>query len=86
MKKANKHLSVNTIDLPVIDKFVFEFLVEPGMIDHVNVISGDFFLDDFPKSDIIMMRIILHNWNLEREQFSIKKAFNRLMIIVFYCS
>lgn len=78
MKKANPHINVHTFDLNVIEDFVIEYLVENQMIDNVNVISGDFFTDQFPKSDIIMMGNVLHNWNLEKKQLLIKKAYNSL--------
>jgi len=33
-----------------------------GVADKVEIISGDFFNDSFPKADIITMGNILHDW------------------------
>jgi len=78
MKLANPHLKVTTFDLPIIEKHVTGFLQERNMLDQVNIISGDFFLDEFPKSDIVSMGNILHDWNHEKKQILMKKAYNCL--------
>jgi hypothetical protein len=38
----------------------------------------DFFKEDFPKSDVITMAHILHNWGFEAKQLLIRKAFDAL--------
>ncbi len=41
---------------------------------------GDFFKEDLPKADIIVMGNILHDWSLEEKKFLIKKAFEAVNI------
>ena len=78
MKTYNEHLDVFTYDLAIIEKYVKEFLDEKNMLEKVNVLNGDMFKDDFPKTDIIAMGNILHDWNLEKKLFLLKKAFESL--------
>jgi O-methyltransferase len=37
-----------------------------GLPDRVQTASGDFFKDALPKADMATMGMILHNWNLEK--------------------
>jgi len=78
MKLVNPHLDVTTFDLPLIENYVNDFLKEEEMHDKVKVISGDFFEEEFPKTDIVSMGNILHDWSLERKRLLIRKAYDCL--------
>jgi hypothetical protein len=40
--------------------------------------TGDFFKEELPKADVIVMSLILHDWNLEKKKHLIQKAFTAL--------
>jgi len=72
------HLSFNSFDLPPVAPLAQKYIDQAGMADRINVLAGDFFVDDFPKSDVITMGNILHDWNLEKKKILIQKAYDAL--------
>jgi hypothetical protein len=48
------------------------------MAGKVSTIRGDFFKDDFPKADMIVMGNILHDWDEEKKLMLMQKAFAAL--------
>ena len=74
----HEHLSFNTFDLPPVARHAQEHVEAAGMADRITVLSGDFFVDDLPKADVITMGNILHDWNLEKKKILIKKAYDAL--------
>jgi hypothetical protein len=42
------------------------------------VVAGDFFTDDLPNADVIVMGNILHDWDLDQKQELIAKAYKAL--------
>ena len=49
-----------------------------GLADKVNVKTGDFFTDAFPKADIITMGNVLHDWGTTEKKMLINKAYEAL--------
>ncbi len=49
-----------------------------GVGARVNVVGGDFFADDLPKADIIVMGNILHDWDEGQKKTLIAKAHRAL--------
>lgn len=47
------------------------------MADRTTPVAGNFFLDEFPKSEVITTGNILHDWNLEKKLL-IGKAYTAL--------
>lgn len=74
----HEHLRLNTFDLPPVARHAQEHVDAAGMADRITVLSGDFFVDDLPKADVITMGNILHDWNLEKKKILIKKAYDAL--------
>ena len=72
------HLSFNTFDLPPVAPLAQQHIDEAGLSDRINVVAGDFFVDDLPKADVVTMGNILHDWNLEKKKVLIKKAYDAL--------
>ncbi len=72
------HLSFNTFDLPPVAPLAQQHIDDAGLSDRINVVAGDFFVDDFPKADVITMGNILHDWNLEKKKLLIRKAYAAL--------
>ena len=74
----NQHIQCTSIDLPEVEPIAKENVQNMGLKDKVKITSGDFFTDDFPKSDVITMGNILHDWGTNDKKKLIKKAYNAL--------
>lgn len=76
--KLHPHLRCVSFDLPAVEPIARKHITAAGLADRVSTASGDFFKDPLPKADIITMGMILHDWNLEKKQQLIRKAFEAL--------
>jgi len=76
--KQHQHLSFTSFDLPPVKPLALKHIEAAGMADRVKPVAGDFFKDDLPKSDVITMGNILHDWNLENKKMLIRKAYDAL--------
>jgi hypothetical protein len=76
--RQHPHLSFHTFDLPPVAPLAQQHIDDAGLSDRINVVAGDFFVDDLPKADVVTMGNILHDWNLEKKKVLIKKAYDAL--------
>jgi precorrin-6B methylase 2 len=75
----NPHMKCITADLPQVQPIAQENINRFGVGENVKTKVLDFFEEhDFPKSDVITMGMILHDWGLQDKKMLIKKAFNAL--------
>lgn len=74
----NQHMECTSFDLPPVEPIAKENIKNMGLENKVNVLSGDFFTDDFPKADVITMGNILHDWGKVDKKMLIKKAYDTL--------
>jgi hypothetical protein len=74
----HKHLAFTTFDLPPVALHAQKQIDAAGLTDRIRVVSGDFFVNDFPQADIVTMGNILHDWNLEKKTLLIRKAYEAL--------
>jgi hypothetical protein len=74
----HQHLTFTTFDLPPVAPLAQEQIDATGMSERITVVSGDFFVDDLPKADVVVMGNILHDWNLEKKKILIQKAYDAL--------
>lgn len=74
----NSHMKCISFDLPPVAPIATKNIKNMGLADKVEVQSGDFFKDDFPKADIITLGNILHDWGTEDKKMLIQKAYNAL--------
>lgn len=65
-------------DLPPVQPLFEEYIREFGLQDRLHFVGGNFFKDDLPNADVIIMAHILHDWNLEEKQLLIGKAYEAL--------
>lgn len=72
------HMFCTSMDLPPVEPIAIENIQKFKVSDRVKAVSGDFFTDDFPKADIIVMGNILHDWGMDKKQALIKKAYDAL--------
>jgi len=77
---ANPHLRGLGFDLPAVAPVFDEYAAAVGVADRLRFVPGDFFKVPFPKSDVVLMGHILHDWDLPTKKMLIKKAFDALPI------
>jgi precorrin-6B methylase 2 len=76
--KNNQHMKCISFDLPPVGPIARENVERMGLHDRIEVVSGDFFVDDFPEVDVITMGNILHDWGHDDKLRLIKKAYGAL--------
>ena len=74
----NPHISCTSFDLPPVEPIAKEIIENFHLSHKIKTAAGDFFTDKFPPADIIVMGMILHDWNEEKKCQLIKKAFDVL--------
>ncbi len=74
----NPHLSCIGFDLPEVAPIFEEYVEANGLSSRVRFQAGNFFRDPLPKTDVIMMGHILHDWNLEEKLLLVRKAYEVL--------
>jgi hypothetical protein len=72
---ANPHLHGNGFDLPQVAPIFEEYVTALGISDRVKFLAGDFFAQELPKTDVVLMGHVLHDWDLSTKKMLIGKAF-----------
>jgi precorrin-6B methylase 2 len=75
---ANPHLTARGFDLPELSPIFEEYVEQHELGDRLTFVAGDFFVDEMPAADVLLMGHILHDWNLEEKQTLIAKAYEAL--------
>lgn len=76
--QRHPHLQATTFDLPVVVPVAERHLEAMGVRDRVKALGGDFFADDLPNADVIVMGNILHDWDEEQKKTLVAKAYQAL--------
>jgi len=71
---AHSHLAVGGFDLPEVEPVFIRFAEDHGLADRIRFVAGDFFKDDLPSADVLVMGMILHDWDLPTKRMLIQKA------------
>lgn len=74
----NPHMKCISLDLPPVSPIALENISKMGLASRIEVRSGDFFTEPFPRADIITMGNILHDWGTKDKKTLISKAYNAL--------
>jgi hypothetical protein len=75
---ANPHLTGLGFDLPEIAPIFEDYVEQNNLAGRLSFAPGDFFADELPAVDVLVMGHILHDWNLEQKQALIAKAYAAL--------
>ncbi len=75
---AHPHLTGGGFDLPGLEPHFREYVDGAGLGDRLTFHGGDFFVDDLPPADVLVMGHILHDWDLEQKRMLLDKAYNAL--------
>lgn len=76
--KHQPHMSCVSLDLPPVQAIANATIQQFQLGARVKAENGDFFKDTFPKSDVIVMGNILHDWDEENKLTLMKKAYEAL--------
>jgi hypothetical protein len=76
--KANPHLNGIGFDLESAGPVFSDYVAENGLSNRLRFMAGNFFDQDMPKADVVLMGHILHDWNLDEKHTLIRKAFDAL--------
>lgn len=74
----NPHLRGLGFDLAEVAPIFEDYIASAGVADRVTFSAGNFFEDDLPKADVVLMGHILHDWDLPTKKTLIGKAFDAL--------
>jgi SAM-dependent methyltransferase len=75
---AHPHLRGTNFDLPMVGPIFEEYVAEHGLSDRLSFHAGDFFAEELPSADVIVMGHILHDWDLEQKRMLIEKVYRAL--------
>jgi hypothetical protein len=75
---AHPHLVGEGFDLPAVRPFFEEYVASFRLQDRVKFRVGDFFKEPLPAADVLVMGMILHDWNLDVKMMLLKKAYHAL--------
>ena len=78
VSKHNPHMKCISFDLPAVASIALENISKMGLASNINIHSGDFFTEPFPKADVITMGNILHDWGIQDKKKLIVKAYEAL--------
>jgi SAM-dependent methyltransferase len=76
--KAHPHLTGGGFDLSQVGPIFEEYVATNGLSRRLRFYPGDFFEDDLPAADVIIMGHILHDWDLAQKRLLLKKAHDAL--------
>ena len=76
--RVHPHLAGAGFDLPAVGAIFEEFVARQGLSDRLRFIPGDFFTDELPPADVIIMGHILHDWNMDEKLILLAKAHQAL--------
>ena len=75
---ANEHLTGVGFDLPEVAPVFEDYVENNGVQERLRFAPGDFFADELPKADVLVMGHILHDWGLGDKRTLIGKAYEAL--------
>jgi SAM-dependent methyltransferase len=78
LAKANPRLRGTVFDLPTIAGPAHDHLAALGVADRVEFRGGDFFIDELPSADVLIMGHVLHNWSAQERQELVNKCYAAL--------
>lgn len=72
-------LYATVFDLPFVCEQAAEKVAEAGLVDRITTTPGDFFADELPDGhDLILLSMIMHDWNEEHDREILRKCFQAL--------
>jgi hypothetical protein len=72
--RTHDQISGGGFDLPPVEPLFKEYVADAGLSDRLRFHAGDFFVDDLPGADVLIMGHILHDWDLDEKRVLLEKA------------
>jgi SAM-dependent methyltransferase len=76
--RAHPHLMGGGFDLPEVQSAFGEYVGAQGLSERLTFHAGNFFEDELPSADVLIMGRILHNWGLATKLMLLEKAHRAL--------
>ena len=76
--RRHDHLTGVGFDLPPVGPVFQKYVDENKLSERITFQAGDFFEDDLPRADVILMGHILHDWDLEQKKLLLQKSYDAL--------
>jgi O-methyltransferase domain/Dimerisation domain len=77
---ANPHLRGFGFDLPEVAPIFEAYATAAKVGDRLTFLPGDFFKQELPRADVVLMGHILHDWDLATKKMLVNKAFDALPV------
>ncbi len=75
---AHPHLRGTGFDLPAVRGPYEHYVRSLGLEERLGFFAGDFFADELPKADVVLLGHILHDWSLDEKKQLLLKAYEAL--------
>lgn len=75
---TNPHITGIGFDLPPVQPIFEKYIAKAGLSEQLKFMPGDFFNQNFPHTDVVLMGHVLHDWDLPTKRMLIGKAFDAL--------
>jgi O-methyltransferase domain len=78
LASAHPHLTGGGFDLPAVGPIFSQFVASRGLADRLQFFPGDFLAGELPSADVLVMGLILHDWDLPTKRMLLGKAYAAL--------
>ncbi|MGW2255595.1 methyltransferase [Kitasatospora sp. NPDC001660] len=75
LTRAHPHLTATCFDLERTRPLFTEHIGRLGLADRVSFVGGDFFADDLPQADVVVLGHILHGFDTDRRRELLRRVF-----------
>jgi hypothetical protein len=75
---AHPHLTGGGFDLPAVGPIFSQFVASHGLADRLQFFPGDFLAGALPRTDVLVMGMILHHWDVPTKRMLLGKAYAAL--------
>jgi O-methyltransferase domain/Dimerisation domain len=76
--QVHPHLTGGGFDLPALQPLFDGYVRKHGLSDRLRFCAGNFFTDQLPAADVIVLGRVLHNWDLATKKMLLRKAYDAL--------
>ncbi|MEZ6138335.1 MAG: class I SAM-dependent methyltransferase [Pirellulaceae bacterium] len=73
-------LKATVFDLPTARPLAETIVGASSVADRIELVSGDFFVDDLPPGDLMSLGRIIHDWSPEKIRLLLNRIFERLPV------
>lgn len=75
---THPHLKGTGLDVPAVRPIFEEYVASFGLANRLRFHAVDFFADPLPSADVLVMGMILEDWDLEQKRTLLAKAYSAL--------